>query len=83
MPLSEAERAEARAGLRLALSVLQREPTAAEAALLNPPRSGAVLTPSEPAAGGKVDEATYAKMSHGERLDYCRKFPQPRPGGGG
>jgi len=26
--------------------------------------------------GGKVDEATYNRMSHGERLDYSRRFDQ-------
>jgi hypothetical protein len=33
--------------------------------------------PSPPRAGDRVDEAAYGRMSHAERIDYCRGFKQP------
>jgi hypothetical protein len=32
--------------------------------------------PPSPGRDGRVDEATFQKMTAAERLDYCRQFPQ-------
>jgi hypothetical protein len=79
MPLNDQQLSEAREGLRLALSVLGRAPTPQEAALLNPPRSHAYSAPAPGSEGGKVDEPTYSKMSHAERIDYCRRHGSRQP----
>ena len=66
--------AEAREGLKLALRILGRQPTPQEEALLNPPRSGPYVVPQPPTGDGKVTEEQWQRMSHGERLDYARRF---------
>jgi hypothetical protein len=42
----------------------------------SPPAPAAAAAP-QPQADGRVSEEQYARMSHAERLDYCRGFRNP------
>ena len=51
-------------------------PTLRAKAPASPPAPAAVVAP-QPQADGRVSEEQYARMSHAERLDYCRGFRNP------
>jgi hypothetical protein len=63
------------------LSNARTQQRAAEVASASAPAPS--QPPRESNGPVRVDEATFAKMSARERIDYARQFPQPNDGGAG
>ncbi len=62
-------------GLERVMSSFRTQQRSA-AASTSAPASSQPPPPTEPPGPGRVDEATFAKMSARERIDYARQFPQ-------